>query len=72
MPVEVDFEDEYDKADPIDGVDLKELMTLLNEWAREQKQLLHRFRRTEWTSVNEDEQQKLKQQITLIQKKQEL
>ena len=30
-PDEVDFEDQYDKADPIDDVDLNESMTILNE-----------------------------------------
>ena len=64
MPVEIDFEDEYDKADPIGDADLNELMTTLNELIREQEELLDRFRGTEWTSVNEDEQQKFKQQIT--------
>ena len=30
-PDEVDFEGEYDKADPIDDADLDTSMTLLNE-----------------------------------------
>ena len=30
-PDEIDFEDQYDKADPIDDVDLDESMTILNE-----------------------------------------
>ena len=58
MPVEIDFEDEYNKADPIDDGDLNESMTEMNESTREQEELLDRFCRTEWTSVNEDEQQK--------------
>ena len=28
---EIDFEDQYDKADPIDDVDIDASMTLLNE-----------------------------------------
>ena len=67
----MDFEDEYDKADTIDDADLNKSMTTLNELIREQE-LLDRFRRTEWTSLNEDEQQKLKQQITLNQKEREM
>ena len=54
MPVEIDFEDEYDKVDPIDDADLNESMTTLNESIGEQKELLDRFHRTAWTSVNED------------------
>ena len=30
-PDEIDFEDQYDKADPIDDSDLDESMTILNE-----------------------------------------
>ena len=30
-PDEIDFEDQYDKADPIDDADLDTSMTLLNE-----------------------------------------
>ena len=30
-PDEIDFEDRYDKADPIDDADLDASMTLLNE-----------------------------------------
>ena len=43
MPVEIDSEDEYDKADLIDNVDLKESMTELNESIREQDELLERY-----------------------------
>ena len=31
----IDFEDQYDKADPIDDVDLDASMTILNESIRE-------------------------------------
>ena len=30
-PDEIDFEDQYDEADPIDDSDLDESMTILNE-----------------------------------------
>ena len=30
-PDEIDFEDQYDKADPVDDADLDTFMTLLNE-----------------------------------------
>ena len=33
-PDEIDFEDQYDKADPIDDGDLDASMTLLNESLR--------------------------------------
>ena len=54
-PDEIDFEDRYDKADPIDHADLDASMTLLNESIREQEELEKRIRRAEWTSTNEDE-----------------
>ena len=47
-------------------------MTILNELIREQEELPDRFHRTEWTSMNEDKRQKLKQQMTLNKKEQEL
>ena len=37
-PDEIDFEDQYDKADPIDDVDLDTSMTLLNALIREQEE----------------------------------
>ena len=46
-PDEIDFEGEYDKADPIDDADLDTSMTLLNESIREQEELESRIRRTE-------------------------
>ena len=52
---EIDFEDQYDKADPIDDADLDASMTLLNESIREQEELEKRIRRTERTSTNKDE-----------------
>ena len=38
-PDEIDFEDQYDKADPIDDADLNASMTLLNELMRVQEEL---------------------------------
>ena len=56
---EIDFEEQYDKADPIDDADLDASMTLLNESIRVQEELESRIRRAEWTSTNEDERTKL-------------
>ena len=69
-PDEIDFEDQYDKADPIDDADLDESMTILNKSIREQEKLERRFRRAEWTSTNEDQRTKLEQQIAFNKKKQ--
>ena len=69
-PDEIDFEDQYDKADLIDDADLDESMTILNKSIREQEKLERRFRRAEWTSTNEDERTKLEQQIAFNKKKQ--
>ena len=52
---EIDFEDQYDKADPIDDADLDKSMNLLNESIREQEELESRIRRAEWKSTNKDE-----------------
>ena len=54
-PDETDFEDQYDKADPIDDADLDTSMTLLNESIQEQEELESRIHRAEWTSKNNDE-----------------
>ena len=69
-PDEIDFEDQYDKADPIDDADLDASMTLLNESIRVQEELEKRIRRAEWTSTNKDERTKLEQQIVFNEKKQ--
>ena len=71
-PDEIDFEDQCDKADPIDDADLDASMTTLNESIREQEELESRIRRAEWTSKNEDERTKLEQQIVFNEKKQGL
>ena len=52
---EIDFEDQYDKADPIDDVDLDTSVTLLNESIREQEELESRICRTEWSSMDNNE-----------------
>ena len=69
-PEEIDFEDQCDKADPIDDVDLDKSMTILNESIREQEELESRIRRTEWSSMDKNERTKLEQQIALNEKKQ--
>ena len=69
-PDEIDFEDQYNKADPIDDANLDESINELNESIREQEELEMRIRRAEWTSTNKDEQTKLKQQIVFNEKKQ--
>ena len=52
---EIDFEDRYDKADPIDDVDLDASVALLNESVQEQEELESRIHRTEWSSMDKDE-----------------
>ena len=69
-PDEIDFEDQYDKADPIDDADLDESMTILTESIREQEELEKRIRRAKWTLTNKDERTKLEQQIAFNEKKQ--
>ena len=54
-PDEIDFEDQYDKADPIDDDNLDESINELNRSIREQEELERRVRRSEWTSTNKDE-----------------
>ena len=69
-PDEIDFEDQYDKVDPIDDADLDASMNELNESIREQEELESRITRAEWTSTNKDERTKLEQQIVFNEKKQ--
>ena len=66
---EIDFEDQYDKADPIDDADLDVSMTLLNESIREQEELESRIHRTEWSSMDKNEQTKLEQRIAFNEEK---
>ena len=71
-PDEIDFEDQYHKADPIDDADLDTSMTILNESIREQEELEKRIHRVEWKSMDKNERTKLEQQIALNEKKQGL
>ena len=70
-PDEIDFEDQYDKADPIGDADLDTSMNILNESVREQEELQEKLSRGEWTSTNKDQRTKLEQQIAFNEKKQE-
>ena len=69
-PDEIDFEDEYDKADPIDDDNLDESINDLNKSIQEQEELRERLSRAEWKSTNEDEKAKLEQLIAFNEKKQ--
>ena len=71
-PDEIDFEDQYDKADPTDDAHLDESINELNRSIREQEELEMRIRRSEWKSTNKDERTKLEQRIALNEKKQGL
>ena len=71
-PDEIDFEDQYDKADPVDDADLDASMTLLNRSIQEQEELRERLSRAEWKSTNKDERKKLEQRIAFNEKKQGL
>ena len=70
-PDEIDFENEYDKADPIDDAYLDESMNELNKSIQEQEELEKKISRAEWTSTNKDERTKLEQRIAFNEKKQE-
>ena len=67
-PDEIDFEDKYDKADPIDDANLDESINELNRSIREQEKLEDSICRTEWSSMNENERRKLEQQIAFNEK----
>ena len=54
-PVEIDFEDQYDKLAPIDDADLDTSINELNESMREQEEFESRITRAEWTSTNKDQ-----------------
>ena len=71
-PDEIDFEDQYDKADPMDDADLDASMNELNRSIRDQEELERRITRAEWTSTNKDQRTKLERQIAFNEKKQEL
>ena len=71
-PDEIDFEDQYDKVDPIDDANLDESMTILNESIQVQKELESRISRAKWKSMNKDDRTKLEQQIAFNEKKHRL
>ena len=54
-PDEIDFEDQYYKADPIDDEDLEASMNILNESIREQEELQEKLSRAEWKSMDKNE-----------------
>ena len=59
-PDEIDFEDQYDKVDPIDDADQDTSMTIFYESMREQEELERRITRGEWTSTNKDQRIKVR------------
>ena len=69
-PDEIDFEDEYDKTDPIDDADLDESMNELNKSIQEQEELEKKISRVEWKSMDKNERTKLEQWIAFNEKKQ--
>ena len=71
-PDEIDFEDQYDKADSMDDANLDESINELNRSIREQEESERRIHRSEWKSTNKDERTKLEQQIAFNEKKQGL
>ena len=71
-PDEIDFEDEYDKADPIDDANLDESINELNRSIREQEELRDKLSRAEWSPMNKDRISKLGQQIAFNETKQGL
>ena len=71
-PNEIDFEDEYDKADPIDDDNVNESINELNKSIREQEELQGRLSRAEWSLINKDQIEKLGQWIAFNEKKQGL
>ena len=58
-PDEIDFENQYDKADPIDDTDLDASMTLLNESMQVQEELREKLSRAEWSPIKKDKIAKL-------------
>ena len=69
-PDEIDFEDQYDKADSIDDDNLDESINELNKSIQEQEELREKLRRSEWKSTNKDERTKLEERIAFNEKKQ--
>ena len=71
-PDEIDFEDQYDMADPIDDANLDKSINELNRLIREQEELQEKLSRVEWSPMNKDEITKLGQQIAFNEKEQGL
>ena len=71
-PDEIDSEDVYDKADPIDDANLDESINELNRSIREQEELQDKLSRAEWSPMNKNEITKLGQRIAFNEKKQGL
>ena len=71
-PDEIDFKDEYDKADPIDDDNLDESINELNKSIQEQEELREKLSRAEWSPINKDQIAKLGQRIAFNEKKQGL
>ena len=69
-PDEMDFEDSYNKVDPIDDDNLEESMNELNKSILEQEELESSIRRTEWFSMDKNEPTKLEQRIAFNEEKQ--
>ena len=69
-PDEIDFEDEYDKADPIDDDNLDESINELNKSIQEQEELREKLSRAEWSPINKDQIAKLGQRKAFNEKKQ--
>ena len=69
-PDEIDFEDQYDNADPIDDADLDTSINELNKSIQEQEELREKLSRAEWSPINKDQIAKLGQQIAFNEKKQ--
>ena len=69
-PDEIDFEDQYDKADLIDDANLDESINELNRSIREQEELQEKLSRAEWSPMSKDEITKLGQQIAFNEKEQ--
>ena len=71
-PDEIDFEDRYDEADPIDDDNLDESMNELNKSIQKQEELREKLSRAEWSPINKDKIAKLEQRIAFNEKKQGL
>ena len=65
-PDEIDFEDQYDKADPIDDADLDTSMNIFNESIRKQEELQGKLSRAEWSSMDKSKRTKLQKRIALL------